>query len=192
MPTPYVLDAQFIDETWLVQNTPINANIDVALVAPFIRSAQDLHIQPVLGTTFYIHLQDQIVNGLVTSDEDTLLKIIRPALAYWTVVFAIPFVAVEVRGAGVVRATNDRITPASLSEISLIRSESTNIAEFYTQRIQDWLCKNRNLYPQYIGTQIPIHPTAPQFDGGVYYRGGGGCCGDYNCDDRHCCGGCGY
>ena len=56
--------------------------------------------------------------------------------------------------------------------MEVIRNEAKNVAEFYSQRIQDWLCLNYALYPLYTQPQTAIKPTRPNFDGGIYYGRG--------------------
>jgi hypothetical protein len=43
----------FITETYLKNNTPITANVDVNNVTPYLATQAALRIQPILGTTFY-------------------------------------------------------------------------------------------------------------------------------------------
>ena len=165
----FEVTAQFIDESFLTSRTPINANIDIKLIAPFILTAQDQRIQPILGTALYVRLMDGIANSNLTPNEEKLIRICQPALAYWTLHTAIPFIGIEIRGAGVVRPTNEKIQPATVTEMGLLQNESKNIAEFYSQRIQDWLCQNPTMYPEYTVAQTSIKPIKPTFDGGIYY-----------------------
>ena len=42
----------FITETYLKNNTPITANVDVNNVTPYLATQAQLRIMPILGTTF--------------------------------------------------------------------------------------------------------------------------------------------
>ena len=43
----------FITETYLKNQTPITANVDVNDVTPFVRTQSEMRVQPILGTYFY-------------------------------------------------------------------------------------------------------------------------------------------
>jgi hypothetical protein len=141
--------AYFITETWIKENTPITANIDPNEITPFIRSAQDIYIQELLGTSFYNHLMDGVAASTLTNDEKDLLKLIRPALAYYIVLDALPFIATKIRNIGVVEQTGDKLGSASDANIKYLRSEVKNKAEFYIKRVNDYLCVNSRLFPTY-------------------------------------------
>ena len=166
----YTISALFVDESWIKANTPINGQVDIRTIVPFIQVAQDLNIQSILGTKLYQRLMAGIVATDLSANEITLLNIIRPSLSYFTLAQAIPFIAIEIRGSGVIRALNDKIQPATMSEINIAINSAMNIAEFYAERISNWLCSNSNLYPQYNTETGPIRPDrGSQFNGGFYY-----------------------
>lgn len=168
----YILKAYFVDETWLKEKTPINATVDTEELVPFIGSAQDLWIQPILGTKLYNRLMDGIVAGDLTAAETTLLKIIRPVLAYYTVYVAIPYLGVQIRRAGIVRQKNENVDPANVQEMNILRNEAKNTAEFYAQRLTDWLCDNQSSFSAYMNNSVPIFPDRTnKFNGGFYYDG---------------------
>lgn len=170
----YILSAILVDEQWIKKNTPLNSQVDIRTIVPFIQVAQDLNIQPILGTRLYQRLMEGVVNSDLNSNEVILLNIIRPALSYYTLAQAIPFIAIEIRGAGVVRAINANIQPADKSEINVLINSTTNIADFYAERVNDWLCKNGSLYPEYGTESNPVYPDrSSQFNGGLYYDGDG-------------------
>lgn len=173
----YTLDALFIDETFLKDKTPINDNIDIRLIVPFVGNAQDIDIQPLLGSNLYNRLQNGIIANDLNANEIKLLEIIRPALAYFSLYRAIPFIAVEVRGAGIVRHVNEKIQPASSKDIDMIRNEAMNTAEFYAKRIVNWLCANRTMYPEFNTETMPLKPSKGNYAFGMYYdESGSGCC----------------
>ena len=166
----YTVSAYLIDETWLKANTSINANVDVRLLIPHVRVAQDLFIQPILGTKLYQRLMEGIVASNLTQNEINLIDIVRPALAYYTLATGIPYLGIEVRGSGVVRAKNEKIEPATVAEMNILINSATNTAEFYAQRIKNWLCANSSLYSQYNTETTAIRPEGgSSFNAGLYY-----------------------
>jgi hypothetical protein len=46
----------FITENYLKLNTTITANVDVTDLVPFVKTASDMSVQPILGSYFYTDL----------------------------------------------------------------------------------------------------------------------------------------
>jgi len=63
----------FISETYVKNNSVIDENVDVRLILPSIRDAQELRMHPILGTPFYNDLRDKIAAGTLNADEINLL-----------------------------------------------------------------------------------------------------------------------
>ena len=50
----------FVNEDKLKSSTAINYNVDTAFLLPFLKIAQDKHLQIILGTKLYDKLQNDI------------------------------------------------------------------------------------------------------------------------------------
>ena len=142
-----LITAYLIDESWLKTFTPLNANLDIKLVVPFIRTAQDLWIQPRIGSAQYSRLMQGIVANDLTADESLLIEMLRPATAYYTVYEALPFIYIQLRNAGVVKVVNPNIENSTLPEMKMLRNELQNKGEFYLTRTLAYLCEESTKYP---------------------------------------------
>jgi hypothetical protein len=60
----------FITETYLKNNTPITANVDVNNVTPYLATQAQLRIMPILGTTFYNDLLTKYNDSDICPDEE--------------------------------------------------------------------------------------------------------------------------
>ena len=162
---------QFLTEEWLKDNTPLTDNIDVKEIYPFINAAQDIYIKDKLGKGLYDRLWDGIDNNNLNSDEINLLVLIRPCLAYYIVYEALPFLNAKIRNIGVVETADAKQANADRADRKELRAEVLRKAEYYLVRINNYLCTNYALFPEY------DHSTC-------------GCCGDngpnkqsgYTCD----------
>jgi hypothetical protein len=143
------MKALFISEKYLKDFTAISANIDVTDLLPHIIVAQDVHIQDAIGSKLYNTLQDHIVNNTVSADEDDLIKLIRPALAYYTLYTALPFIHIKIRNKGVLKQNGENTEAVELNELKYLRGEVLDNAEFYLRRVNNYLCDNGNLFPDY-------------------------------------------
>lgn len=162
-----ITNSLFITERYLKDNTAFNNAIDVTELLPHILISQDIYIQPVLGSKLYNKLKSQVelevtTPGTLTADEISLLKLVRPALAQYTYYRALPFIYAKTRSKGVMKGETETASSAEFDEMKYLRDDALNTAEFYTQRIQDYLCENGNKFSEYINPDNPISPNYTQ------------------------------
>jgi len=143
--------APFMTADYLKDNSPIAGNIDIKDIFPYAKTAQDVHIQEVLGTQLYDRLMDSLNDSPknTTDDEVILLKLCRSALVWYTCYDAIPFIWIKLRNVGMVKQTAESSQSVDKSEMNTIREECNTKATFYMNRIKDYLCENSGLYSQY-------------------------------------------
>lgn len=168
--------AYFTSEQFLKEKTALNDQFDIRRIVPFLGNAQEMWIQPILGTALYTRLQEGILANNLTTDEVNLLTVIRPVHSYYTVFAALPFIAVELRNAGLVQTANPNVTQASSVYFKELLNQTKNTAEFYGQRLIQYLCDNRALFPLYTSTTGLPASRATTFNGGFYYDNPG--CGN--------------
>jgi len=118
----------FISEDKLKRSTTINGNVDVELLRPYMKVAQDL----------YQKLQTEITNGTLTGNYETLINdYIQDALVHWTLYEAMPFLGYKIMNNDIVRQTSETSQTAPLEEINFLRNTVMNTAEWYTERLID-------------------------------------------------------
>ena len=140
----------FISENKLKKSTTINGNVDVELLRPYMKVAQDIHIHPKLGTDLYNKLQSDISGSSLTGNYQTLVEdYIQDALVHWTLYECIPFLGYKIMNKNIVRKTSEQSDNAGLDELNYLREVVRNTAEWYTERLIDWLRHNNNLVPEY-------------------------------------------
>ena len=164
-----MVTAYFCSETWMRNRTPLNANVDVALIVPFLGVAQELHIQPILGTALYERLMAGVTAGNLTPDETSLVELVRPALAYYTLSVAIPFVATQIRNSGIVKTKSDTVETASKAEVDALSVATANMADFYAQRVTKYLCSNSSSFPLYSTSDDMVPERSTNYSGGFYF-----------------------
>lgn len=163
----------FVSETYIRENTVLNQNLDINDVVNNINVAQDMFIQPVLGTNFYNELLTKYNNQTLNSDETTLVLHIKPGLAYRASEMALPFIQYQIKNKGPQSQSGDNSDSVETSVLSYLRNELANRAEFYEQRLVNYLCDNSSLFPGYIsGNDTDIKPTDEgNYDGGfAFYK----------------------
>jgi len=164
-----------ISVTYLKDNTPINENLDDKLLKSSIKEAQEIYIRDVIGSGIYDELQDQAYNGTLTADNTTLLdSYIAPCLKYYTLTESMLPMTFKFMNKSVASRNSENATAITPQELSLIEQRYRDKAEYYAERLRDFLKENPTLYPKYLnpgsGFDV-IRPKNTAFFGGMYLPG---------------------
>jgi hypothetical protein len=165
----------FVSVTYLKDNTPLNENLDDKLLKSSIKEAQEIYIRDVIGSGIYDELQDQAYNGTLTGDNTTLLdSYIAPCLKYYTLTESMLPMTFKFMNKSVATRNSENATAITPQELSLIEQRYRDKAEYYAERLRDFLKENPTIYPKYLnpGTGFDvIRPKNTAFFGGMYLPG---------------------
>ena len=161
----YVL---FISENKIKDSTAIGGNVDMEHILPFIKVAQKKIIESNLGTDLFEALQTKITAGTLTGAYQTLVDdYIQDALVHWAFYECLPFLRFKVSNGNIYSKTSETGTALSTDEAQHLREEIRNTAEFYTQRLIDYIVNNTSSFPEYsTSSGADISP-----DKDAYYSG---------------------
>jgi len=161
----YVL---FISEAKLKDSTAINLNVDVELLLPYVRQAQKLYVETKLGTDLTDKLKAEITAGTLTGAYKTLVDdYIGDMLPNWAFYHAIPFLRFKIENGNIYSKTSETGNALSTEEAQHLREEVRNTAEYYTERMIDYVCNNTSSFPEY-STNSGADVTP---DKNAYYNG---------------------
>ena len=164
----------FIDDVYLKTYTPVGKSIDVDQIYPFVGEAQDIYIQDLLGTPLYDDLVYKLYSGLTfstpffTQYEIELINLSSKALAYWSVYLALPHLSIAIRNIGLARATSENTQTSNLDDLRYIRGEVKDLAEFWAQRVVNYLCENSQHFTLYRAASKDIYPQNWVYDSDIY------------------------
>ncbi len=165
----YVL---FISEDKLKDSTAINMNVDVQFLLPYVRIAQEKYIETKLGTNLFVAIQGMISGGTIGNVANANYKLllddyIADVLIHYSFYEVLPFLRYKVQNNNVVSKTAENSTPLTRTEAQDLRSEVSNTAQFYTERLVDYLCNNSSLFAEFsTNSGSEITP-----DSNAYYQG---------------------
>jgi hypothetical protein len=161
----YVL---FISEQKLKDSTAINLNVDTNLLLPYVRQAQKLYVEPKLGTDLFEALKTKITAGTLTGAYKTLVDdYIGDMLPNWAFYHAIPFLRFKIENGNIYSKTSETGTALSTEEAQHLREEVRNTAEYYTERMIEYVTNNTTDFPEYnTNSGAEISP-----DRNAYYNG---------------------
>ena len=140
----------FITREDIVSKTPLGGNVDTDKFIFFIKQAQDIHIQNLLGTKLYQKLQDDIAGSTLTGNYQTLAETyVQPVLIQYALSDYLPFASVTIGNGGVYIPVAENAETASKSRIDFLVQKTRDKAEWYARRLIDYLVYNNQLFPEY-------------------------------------------
>ena len=169
MPSNKVL---LISADYYKRNSVVNLNVDEELIHPQIIKAQNMNIERVLGSNLFNTLLSEVSSGTVSSRMVTLLEdYIQPALVEWVTYSGILYFNYKITNKAVVKKASDNSEASELNEISFLRNDIRDDAEYLTERLIKFLKANKSDYPEYStgnGDCDDIKPSSRAFFGGIY------------------------
>ncbi len=159
----------FLSVDYLRDNTVINGNVDSELLEPYILMAQNVHIEPLVGTKIYNDLINTI--GSLSADNKTLLDdYLQPALLQWALYEVLPFINYRLTNKAISTKNSDNSDPVGLDELHYLRQSVRDVAEYLSERATVFLKANTDLYPLYLENGAScdeIHPNKTNYFSGI-------------------------
>tara|TARA_R100001163_G_C5059302_1_gene195983 strand:+ start:1330 stop:1905 length:576 start_codon:yes stop_codon:yes gene_type:complete len=165
----YVL---FISEQKLKESTAINLNVDTNILLPYVRQAQKLYVETKLGTQLNQKLKDLITAGTIDNVANAAYKTllddyIGDMLPNWAFYHAIPFLRFKIENGNIYSKTSETGNSLTTEESQHLREEVRNTAEYYTERMIEYICNNSGSFPEYsTNSGADVSP-----DKNAYYAG---------------------
>jgi hypothetical protein len=167
----YVL---FISEAKLKSSTAINLSVDNAILLPYVLQSQQLYVKTKLGTDLYEKLEALITAGTVGSAGNEAYKTllddyISAQLPNYALYHAIPFLRFRIEGGNIYSKTSENGTPLTTEESQHLREEVLNTAQYFTERMIDYICNNSTLFPEYsTNTGSDVNPSKEAYFNGLH------------------------
>jgi hypothetical protein len=152
-------------KTW----TQLDNNIRIDVLTPSIIQAQDIYIQDCIGTKFYNKLKTGVLNTTLTTDENSFLTdYIGPCLIQYALYLVLPNLKYKFVEKGILNGTSEETQPTTLDEMKWLRETALDTAQFYNQRLLEFLKDNPGLFPEYANPGVDgMQPnrSTPYFSG---------------------------
>jgi hypothetical protein len=165
----YVL---LISEQKLKDSTAINLNVSTTLLLPYVLQAQTLYIEPKLGTQLYEHIKGLIQAGTIGDAGNVAYKTLLDdyisfVLVNYSFYHAIPYLRFKIENGNIYSKTSETGTALSTEESQSLREEISNTAQYYTERLIEYIRNNIGDFPEYsTNSGADVNP-----DKNAYYNG---------------------
>ena len=160
----------YISATRIKKDTALGGSVDDNIIMPYILLAQDMFILPVLGTDLDDKLKSDIQGGSLAGAYQTLVETyIQPALVQFAFAELAPFLRLRfVNNAVVIMGATDQSDSASYEDIKPLIDRANDAAEFYRQRLIDYLRNNTSSFSEYSSnTGADLDPTTRNYYAGI-------------------------
>lgn len=162
----------FISEQTLKDRSLLQDNVDPKLIKPTIKQAQDIYIEPILGTGLYRELQTQIAANTISTLNKTLLdNYVTDCLCWYVASEMVMSLGYKLTNKNVLRKNSENSETPSLSELFDLMEYYKNKAETYAQRMTNYLIEKISVYPLYnnAGNGVDIiFPNGTSYTTGIY------------------------
>ena len=160
----------YISSTRLKKDTALGGSVDDNLIMPYILLAQDMNILPILGTDLDAKLKTEIQAGTLANPYKTLVETyIQPALVQFAFSTLAPYLRLRFsNNSVVVMGATEQSSSATYDDIKPLMDTATDAAEFYRQRMIDYLRNNSSSFPEYTSNSgADLNPTTNNYFAGI-------------------------
>ena len=145
----------FVSAEKLRAFTTTNQNVSDADLVPNILVAQDIELQFYLGSTFYFSLQDQVLNGTVTTENQFLIdNYISKALIQWGLMRALPNLKYKIYNKSVLSPTAENADSIDLDELKFLQQQCRDTGNVYATRMVEWIQLHPGDYAVYFSQRV--------------------------------------
>jgi len=153
----------FINRTDLVRNSIMDGNISTDKFIQFVKIAQEIDVQQIMGTDLYNGLSTAMPNidDAANARWKTILDdYIVPMLIWYAQSNYYPFAAYQVKQGGVFKHTSENSISVDKNEVDFLVEKARTNAEWYSRRFIDFMSFNQATYPEYTSnTNDDIYPS---------------------------------
>lgn len=175
-----------ISEKILKQYSLINDNTDAMYILPAIRSAQDIGLQPIIGTSLYDKLKNLVADSTIKDEENTKYKelldnYVVPYLCWKTMSEIQMMIQYKMRNAGLVQNSDvEHYQTTYMNQTQYVKEWYDDKAVFYVNRLSDYLMANEADYPEYCEWRncSDMKANRNAYNCGIYL-GHTHCCGEH-------------
>ena len=141
-------DILLITEQSIKNITNISDNMAGKLLLTAIRESQEINLREILGDALLDEIKRQIQENDVRETYNQLILQCQYYLAYQSCANICMITSVKIDNAGLQRVSDEKMEPLPVSEVNQIHDYYQQKADFYCERLQNFLLQHKEDYPQ--------------------------------------------
>lgn len=143
------MNVLLINERTFKTYSVLGENVNPGYIYPAIIKAQDMGLEPLIGSALMNKLAEVATDGGDESYQYLITEYIHPYLINRTMVEIVWAVFAKIRNSGVVTSQDQQTAQMSIGDCELLRKKYENDAAFYAKRLTEYLCCNTDTFPEY-------------------------------------------
>lgn len=143
------MNVLLISERTFKTYSVLGENVNPGYIYPAIIKAQDMGLEPLIGSALMNKLAEVATDGGDESYQYLITEYIHPYLINRTMVEIVWAVFAKIRNSGVVTSQDQQTAQMSIGDCELLRKKYENDAAFYAKRLTEYLCCNTDTFPEY-------------------------------------------
>lgn len=137
-----------INEKWLKEFSPIPLNYNLKELHNYIKLAETIWIEPIIGHTFYGELLEQVANNELSEENSTaLVEAIYPYLAFAVAYEALPLMWAHISEVGITKGKSDNSDSIDLKDMTYFQQHLRTQVEARKDYCKKWLCEHYLSFP---------------------------------------------
>ena len=160
----------FVSPADVIKRTGINGNVDRDQMIQFIKIAQDIHIQNILGTNLFEKIATDIAADSLSGNYLTLFtNYIQDMVIHYSAIEILPYIHYKVANGGIYVKGAENGESVTKQDLDYLVQKERDIAEHYSRRFIDHMAFYSSLYPEYnTSSNDDMYPSKNQnFNGWV-------------------------
>jgi len=161
----------FVTEDYIKTHTVIDDQVDAKTLMVVVADAQQLYIEPLLGTRLYDKLKTEVVANTLAGNYLTLMNTyVVPTLLKWIVHDWTPLNHFRLRNVGTTTKNGEFGSSASRSDLTFRMGLAENKANLIGMKMIDYLECNTALFPEYCTNDLggELQPKNSATSTGIY------------------------
>lgn len=139
-----------VTESYVLDKTNLDRNLLSHNLKASMILAQKVNVTEILGDKLIDKIYDEINNGTLSGNYKSLVdNYLVDVVTYWTLYYATTNLLSKISNRGLQQEFSENSSQADLSVYRTLKSEFKDLAEYFSQRCNKWVFKNRNLFPEY-------------------------------------------
>lgn len=137
-----------INERWLREFSPIPLNYNLKELHNYIKLAETIWIEPLIGSEFYDELLDQVANNNLTDVNSTaLVEAIYPYLGFAVALESLPIMWAHISEVGITKGKSDNSDSLDLKDMTYMSQHLRAQVEARKDYCKKWLCQRFQYFP---------------------------------------------
>jgi hypothetical protein len=156
----------FIGEQALKDNSVLNENVDMKLITPIITLVQDKYVIQTLGTGQYNEVKSAIIADTTLASNSRIKTLvddyIQPMMIWWILYELQPVLNYKLTNKSIAQKSSDNSQPAGRTDMLGLMDRHKDNAQYYTQRLINYLIANPTLFPLYFNPGNTVDTVVPR------------------------------